>query len=148
MSKEAQKLMNEMLEEIRSAPTKLSRTSLIKISKEYKYFAGSIWLGREVTIDEGIDDPIAAYKKAEAEMDTYYRSRNQITQTDYNTGQTSVVQVDKGKNHSTVDSLINDIEKCTTLDGIDGLSSFRWVIGSDPRLTDAYEKRKQELLNK
>lgn len=61
--------------------------SIIKISKEYKDFSGSIWLGREVPIIEGVDDPIAAFQKAEQEMDSYYHSRGKAPLTDFNTGQ-------------------------------------------------------------
>lgn len=65
--------------------------SIIKISKEYKDFSGSLWLGMERTIADGIDDSKTSFQKAEQELDTYYHSRGKAPLTDFNTGQPEAI---------------------------------------------------------
>lgn len=112
--------------------------SIIKISKEYKDFSGSIWLGREVTITEGVDNPFAAFQKAEQEMDSYFNSRGKPSLTDYNTGQPAEIQVEKPE----IGDLPTQIQSCKELTV---LHSYKFLVRGKPELEKLYFEKLDEL---
>lgn len=112
----------------------------IKISKEYKDFAGSIWLGQEITVAPG-EDKIEAWRKAEKEMDAYYHSRGKSAPSlhDFNANQPEIVQVEKEVAIGDLETQIRSVTDKKVLD------SFKYIVKGKPELEQLYLAKLEEL---
>lgn len=117
-------------------------TRLIKISKEYKDYSGTIWMGTEVTSNATtLEEYIADCRKEEDWMDAYVNSKSQPhTPTDVYQG----LRTEKIPEERRVGLVAADILSSPDLTT---LESYKLLVKNKPELQEAYDKRLKQLQN-
>lgn len=115
-------------------------SDIIKISKEYQ----GLWLGQEITVNPD-QDKKEQWRKAEAEMDSYFHSRGQTAMTDYNTGQQAKIAMalHPSADVNAVQRLITIINDCTTTEELEQ----HYADAEKFNVTPTWDKKLKSLQN-